>query len=66
MIDDSMEASSEMTGAVVDRRVLRGHRGSVLTLFGLDNLLLSGGRDNVVRYLAELYHLIIHNHMYQS
>lgn len=31
------------------RRVLRGHRGAVLALFAVDNLLLSGGRDNVVR-----------------
>jgi hypothetical protein len=31
------------------RRVLRGHRGSVLTLCALGGLLLSGGRDNVIR-----------------
>lgn len=30
-------------------RVLRGHRGSVLTLCSLGGLLLSGGRDNVIR-----------------
>ena len=30
-------------------RVLRGHRGSVLTLFSLGGLLLSGGRDNIIR-----------------
>ena len=30
-------------------RVLRGHRGSVLTLCALGGLLLSGGRDNVIR-----------------
>ena len=30
-------------------RVLRGHRGSVLTLFALQGLLLSGGRDNIIR-----------------
>lgn len=29
--------------------VLRGHRGSILAMFALDNLLLSGGRDNTVR-----------------
>lgn len=30
-------------------RVLRGHRGSVLTLYTAGNLLLSGGRDNIIR-----------------
>ena len=30
-------------------RVLRGHRGAVLTLFALQGLLVSGGRDNVIR-----------------
>ena len=30
-------------------RVLRGHRGSVLTLFAAGGLLLSGGRDNIIR-----------------
>ena len=30
-------------------RVLRGHRGSVLTLCSLGGLLLSGGRDNIIR-----------------
>ena len=30
-------------------RLLRGHRGSVLTLCSLGGLLLSGGRDNIVR-----------------
>ncbi len=30
-------------------RVLRGHRGSVLTLCCLGGLLLSGGRDNIIR-----------------
>ena len=30
-------------------RVLRGHRGSVLTLYAFGNLLLSGGRDNIIR-----------------
>ena len=31
--------------------MLRGHRGSVLTLFAFaePNLLLSGGRDNLIR-----------------
>ena len=29
--------------------VLRGHRGSVLTLCAVDKLLLSGGRDNLIR-----------------
>lgn len=32
--------------------VLRGHRGAVLTMFALDNLLLSGGRDNTVRFVS--------------
>lgn len=30
-------------------RVLRGHRGSVLSLCSLGGLLLSGGRDNIIR-----------------
>jgi len=30
-------------------RVLRGHRGSVLTLYSSASLLFSGGRDNVIR-----------------
>ncbi len=30
-------------------RVLRGHRGSVLALFSIGGLLLSGGRDNLIR-----------------
>eukprot|EP00210_Caulerpa_lentillifera_P007669 g7320.t1 len=30
-------------------RVLRGHRGSVLTCKGYGNILLSGGRDNTIR-----------------
>lgn len=31
-------------------RVLRGHRGSVLTLLAVGNVLLSGSRDNTIRY----------------
>ncbi len=38
-------------------RVLRGHRGSVLTLFALDNLMLSGGRDNVIRCQLGVTHI---------
>lgn len=34
---------------VLPGRVLRGHRGSVLTLYAMGGLLLSGGRDNVIR-----------------
>lgn len=30
-------------------RVLRGHRGSVLSLCSLGGLMLSGGRDNIIR-----------------
>jgi hypothetical protein len=30
-------------------RVLRGHRGSVLTLLAVGNVLLSGARDNTIR-----------------
>jgi WD40 repeat protein len=30
-------------------RVLRGHRGSVLCLLAVGNLLLSGARDNLIR-----------------
>ena len=52
---ESIEVSCETLVAVMDCRILRGHRGSVLALFGLDNLLLSGGRDNVVRCPQELY-----------
>jgi WD40 repeat protein len=41
-------------------RVLRGHRGSVLCLLAVGNLLLSGARDNAIRYgLPYLHH---HNH----
>ena len=29
--------------------MLRGHRGSVLSLCSLGGLLLSGGRDNIIR-----------------
>lgn len=36
-------------GHVYLHRVLRGHRGSVITLCSMGGLLLSGGRDNVVR-----------------
>jgi hypothetical protein len=32
-------------------RVLRGHRGAVLCLVALGNLLLSGARDNAIRYV---------------
>jgi hypothetical protein len=31
-------------------RVLRGHRGSVLCLLSLGHLLLSGARDNAIRW----------------
>jgi hypothetical protein len=31
-------------------RVLRGHRGSVLTLLAVGSVLLSGSRDNTIRY----------------
>jgi WD40 repeat protein len=30
-------------------RVLRGHRGSVLCLLAVGNMLLSGSRDNTIR-----------------
>lgn len=30
-------------------RVLRGHRGSVLTLLAVGSVLLSGARDNTIR-----------------
>ena len=30
-------------------RVLRGHRGSILTLKAMGNMLFSGGRDNTIR-----------------
>lgn len=30
-------------------RVLRGHRGSVLTLLAVGHVLLSGSRDNTIR-----------------
>ncbi len=30
-------------------RTLRGHRGSVLTLLVIENLLVSGARDNTIR-----------------
>lgn len=33
-------------------RVLRGHRGSILCLLAIGNLLLSGARDNVIRYVT--------------
>ena len=32
-------------------RVLRGHRGSVLTLLAVGSVLLSGSRDNTIRYV---------------
>lgn len=35
--------------ALCSCRVLRGHRGSVLSLCSLGGLLLSGGRDNIIR-----------------
>jgi WD40 repeat protein len=31
-------------------RVLRGHRGSVLCLLAVGNMLLSGSRDNTIRW----------------
>jgi len=31
-------------------RVLRGHRGSVLCLLAVGNVLLSGARDNTIRW----------------
>lgn len=30
-------------------RVLRGHRGSILCLLAVGNMLLSGARDNTIR-----------------
>lgn len=33
-------------------RVLRGHRGSVLCLLAVGNVLLSGARDNTIRYVC--------------
>jgi hypothetical protein len=33
-------------------RVLRGHRGAVLCLVALGNLLLSGARDNAIRWVC--------------
>lgn len=36
-------------------RVLRGHRGSVLTLYSTGSLLLSGGRDNVIRVWVRMF-----------
>lgn len=43
---------------------MRGHRGSVLALFGLDNLLLSGGRDNVVRQVHKFVTHMLKNLIY--
>ena len=31
-------------------RVLRGHRGNILCLLSLGHLLISGARDNTIRY----------------
>jgi len=50
-----LEATAERLARLLTARspcsVLRGHRGSVLTLFAFaePNLLLSGGRDNLIR-----------------
>jgi WD40 repeat protein len=35
-------------------RVLRGHRGSVLSLLAVGNVLLSGSRDNTIRWPTAL------------
>ena len=47
-----------MTWWNLGRRVLRGHRGSILTLFAFSEakLLLSGGRDNLIRCWVPLAH----------
>lgn len=31
--------------------VLRGHRGSILTIRSIGSILLTGGRDNTIRYI---------------
>lgn len=38
-----------MLGSLAPVRVLRGHRGSILTLKSIGDTLLSGGRDNTIR-----------------
>lgn len=36
-------------------RVLRGHRGSVLCLLAVGNMLLSGSRDNTIRWVCVVF-----------
>lgn len=36
-------------GTLEPVHVLRGHRGSILTIRSIGNILLSGGRDNTIR-----------------
>lgn len=38
-----------LLGSLEPIRVLRGHRGSILTLKSIGETLLSGGRDNTIR-----------------
>ena len=42
-------ASKTSASQAASLQVLRGHRGSVLALHGTGGLLLSGGRDHLIR-----------------